>query len=139
MINISKKGDDYISPFERKLWDFTYTVLHKFGCPIQFKVEGPDVRIKLNQIITFFVPDGRDDVVEYIVQEWSDDVSSFKQDDESWFWNTEINVMYFSGTELYTEKSVIQEISQNMVMYLHAKINKKDVNIEDFTKLKTKH
>ena len=140
MIDISKNGNDHISPFQHRIWNFTYTVLQKFGCPIQFKVDGPNVPHKISEMITFFVPEGRGDVAEYIVQEWKDDVRQESSINGEWFWGTSVHVMFFSGSELYTEREVIQDMAQNMMLYLTAKIQKKNANVIDFsTAPKTKH
>jgi hypothetical protein len=49
-------GDDHISGFERKLWDLTWYVMLKYGCPVQFSVFGPAAQHHIDQHIRFFVP-----------------------------------------------------------------------------------
>ena len=135
MIKISNDGDSFISSYERRLWDFTYSTLLQHGCPIQFRVDGPNAPHKMNRIITFFVPKGRKDVADYIVKEWRSEVRPETEFDGQWFWGTSVQVMYFSGTNMYTEHAVISEFAENMVLYLVAKSQGKAVKISDFTEV----
>ena len=90
-IKVYENGDDYLNSFDRRLWDFVYTVLIKFQCPIQFKVTGPNAPLHLDQFIQFFVPEGRKDVVDYVIQEWSHELRENSEKDDYWFWGTYIS------------------------------------------------
>lgn len=133
MIQIASDGNGYISPFDQRLWNFTYNVLMKFGCPIQFKVDGPDVRYKMNQQILFFVPVGRVDVAQYIVQEWTDEsVACTTLETGDWIWGVDIHVVYFDGPDVYMEQDMLQSMAQNMMLYLQAKLQGTEIKPVDF-------
>lgn len=128
MVDIIDDGDEYISAFERRLWNFTYTVLYRYKCPIQFQFQGPNVDNKMNQMITFYVPEGREDVASYIIQEWKDDEIESLEENGHWFWGVEIDIMYFSGPSVYADKKILKEMTKNILSYSKDKVDdsKKD-------------
>jgi len=129
-IKIYENGDDYLNFFDRKLWDFVYTVLINFKCPIQFKVTGPNVPLKMDQHIQFFVPEGRKDVVDYIIQEWSHELrENLKKDD--WFWGTYISIYYYKGIELHMEHEQSMKLAEAALVYFYAKLEGHEVTLKD--------
>ena len=135
-MEIQTNGDDYISSFESRLWSFTYMVLMKFHCPIQFRVAGPDVPRHLDQHIQFFVPYGRDDVAEYIKQEWEHEVrihDNHEVPNQDWWYSTYVNIYHYDGVNFYTEYADVKKMSENMMMYFTAKVKDKNADIKDFT------
>lgn len=132
-VGVHDDGNDYISGFDNRLWNFTYTVLMKFQCPIMFKVLGPDAPRKVHQFINFFVPKGRQDVADYIIQEWQHEVrvESAKFEGVDWFWNTYVNIYFYDGIEPHMEHADVVKMSQNAMLYLYAKLEGKDVEFKD--------
>jgi hypothetical protein len=127
-------GDNFLSASDRKIWDFTYWVLAQFGCPIMHKVTGPNCRIRQNLVYEFFVPEGRQDVADYIIQEWAEEVREPEEINEhEWFWGCEVRVYFFNGVGYYIEQSVVKDMAQNMMLYINAKLKGKDANISDFS------
>ena len=128
-IHLVEDGNSCISPFENRLWSFTYDVLLRFQCPIQFKVSGPNAPLRINQVIQFFVPKGREDVVEYIRQEWEHEVRIDKEVNGEWWWGTNILIYYFYGFEPYLQHVEATKLAHAALLYLKEKLTNEDSEI----------
>ncbi len=130
------EGKIYISSYDRRLWDFTYQVLFKFKCPIQFKVIGPDVTRHMDEYIKFFVPKGRQDIADYIIQEWEHEVKTEDNKDKKvmeeigWRYSTYISIYYYKGIDIYIEEANNRIIAEAGILWLMEKLRDKDSKIE---------
>lgn len=132
-VYLSENGEDHLSGWDRQLWDFVFYVLMKFQCPIMFKQTGPDCRFHLDQLLIFFVPKGRDDVVEYVKQEWEAkiriaDNSNVKKN--GWFWSTYVHIYVYDGPNMHIEAEDVRRMSQNMLLYLKHKMANPEEDIK---------
>ena len=96
-------------------------------------------------MIIFFVPKGREDVAQYIVQEWQPEVriaDNSEAKDLGWWFSTRIQIMYFSGVKQYIEHAVSMEAAHAGTLYVMEKFKNPDseITIEDcMPKSKRKH
>ena len=132
-------GEGLLSPKDRQLWNFTYSVLLKYGVPIIFKLVMPNRSVQQNLMYEFYVPRDREDVAWYVMQEWKHEAreSSLLRSGDGraeWLFGTEVHVFLFDGVGFYTEYADIKKMSENMLLYMTAKLQNKDVVITDFSR-----
>jgi hypothetical protein len=120
-------GNDHLSAFDRKLWDFTYHVLLKYGCPIIFKKEGPNCPHKIDLCISFFVSKDHincQEVIKFIENEWKKEESEGKEmSDGSYMFGVRIFIFTYDGCELYLKRKESEEIAKAMTKYFIEKVN----------------
>lgn len=111
-------GDNFLSPFEQKLWSLTYACLYRFGCPVLFNVFGPNCPNKIDQTITFFVPSNNINshlVLDYLHQELDGEIRPSQTiqgpNGEEYMFGTNVQIMEFSGTQFYLESDVIERMA----------------------------
>ena len=120
MIKVQPHGDKYLNLNDKQIWAFTYDVLSKFNCQIQFKVFEPDVTIRQNKSVHFFVPKGRKDVSAYISQEFEGRLKEPKTIGKDWMWGTEVRIYEFGGVHSYITRENTEKMTQN----IQAQLNK---------------
>lgn len=113
------KGDYHLSGFDHRMWNLCYSTLERFGCITIFKVRGPDVRVRLDEHITFFVPADHpraNEVRQYLLDELRHDVRvNQNAEGEDWFWSTRVNVELFSGLEGYMTHDELEPMREAAV------------------------
>ncbi len=140
------KGENLIAPFDRKLWDLTYACLYKYGCPVMFKVSGPNVQINLDRTITFFIPRDnqyKDEVLNYLKEELksevreptiidvSDGMSSLVSEHTKtsrlvdWYPGTKVEFAEFDGNGYYVEQEHIELMAKRFMADLEKRLHKK--------------
>lgn len=106
-------GDDFLSGSERHLWSLCYSTLEKFGCLVIFKVRGPDVRVKLDRIIEFFVPGNHPRAVEiktYVEEELRSEIMASEHVGDEWRYGCKVRVHYFSGVDYYLTREQMEPL-----------------------------
>lgn len=94
-IIIHEKGQDHISSFTKQLHDFSIYTMAKFQCYILFKEIGPNVPIKLDHIIQFFIPENHpqlDEIIKFIEVEWENKVMDGEQHSDHYMFGTQVQI-----------------------------------------------
>ncbi len=111
-------GDKRLSANDRHLWSLCYSTLHRFGCLTMFKVTGPDVRVRLNRDITFFVPakhERAEEVKAYLEEELRGECHASESFNGEWMWATTVRVLFFSGVHGYMTREECEPMIEGAV------------------------
>jgi hypothetical protein len=132
-------GDNFLSGFERHLWDLNWYCMIKFGCPTMFQVTGPIAPKRIDQHIKFFVPLDHPrchEVKEFLAHELEKEArpSELKRfpvpesaqavdsqveqaEDGTWyteeyFWGCTVEILEYTGPNFYLERSISDPMVQ---------------------------
>lgn len=128
-MQLTNKGNDYLSGVDQRMWSLVYYILICFKCPIMFKVSGPDVPRKLNQIIQLFVPQDHekcDEIINYLKQEMDFEERDSEDTKVGWLWGVSVYIHKFNGIETYLDQETCKRLSEYALRYLTDKFKKRE-------------
>ena len=114
---VTADGDDHVSSFELNLWNLTYECLLRYGCPVIFRVTGPNAPLRINQTIEFKVPVDHpacEAVIEFLREELKGELRAPTGDPagDDWFWGCFVIVRRFSGLSGYLDRESTEAMAE---------------------------
>lgn len=131
-------GDGRLSAFDRQIWNLTYECLRRFGCPVIFRINGPDVRFEIDRLICFFVPHDHPqarDVMLFLRNELKDHLRSAARQafggEVTYLPGTYVEVHTFSGLEGYLDREIVDQMAEDFTQQLLARLKNKLASPDD--------
>ena len=117
LFDVTADGDNHVSGFELRLWSLTYECLLRYGCPVIFRVIGPNAPRRIDKTIEFKVPVDHpacESVIEFLREELKGDLRAPTGDPagEDWFWGCFVTVRRFSGLKGYLDRETAGEMAE---------------------------
>lgn len=113
---IKEIGNDRLCGLELRLWGLQQTILLRWGVFTIFKWDRLDVRVPLDGLIQWFVPDPctyQREIVMFLEHELESEQRSKTKEYPGC--DVQVDIMLFKGIEPYLERKVIEKIAEDML------------------------